>query len=86
MFFSLDAQSEDNVRWYLENCSMFTVQRANLKMPVCSEELEQQFMAKSLGEVMTITGVRSFHSIILGLLRCHVELRQAEEVEKTWQG
>ncbi|KAH7724409.1 hypothetical protein AAVH_08113 [Aphelenchoides avenae] len=54
--FSLDARSEDNVRWFLKNRSTFTVQRTNLTVPVCSEELEQQLMAKSLGTDITITG------------------------------
>ncbi|KAH7724183.1 hypothetical protein AAVH_08265 [Aphelenchoides avenae] len=56
MIFSLDAQSEDNVMWFLENCSTFTVQRTNLKVPFCSEELEQQLMAKSLGTDIAIKG------------------------------
>ena len=62
MIFSLDAQNEDYVRWFLKHCSTFTVQRTNLKVPFFSEGLEQQLMAKSLGTDITITGVRNFQS------------------------
>lgn len=58
VIFSLDAQREENIRWYLEHRHTFTIERATIKVPFFAPELEAQFMEKKVAGDLCIRGVR----------------------------